>query len=353
MPIGAAMSIDPADQVGRLGLQAQPLARVERGQLGELDPVLGRLGVGAVDAVDPHHRVELLLALALAGLAHLADDRVAAAQAVLAHHRQRQVDVVGAGQVAAGADERVVVEDVEDAGRGHQHVVLEDLGVRLAAHAAPLALARRGCGPGRGGAGCGGCRSRRRPGPPRRPGRPGCSWASWLLAVLAAVSRCGLRLVGPVPASRLAGRRSARGRASSWSVRCGAPASPCPALAERSSSAERCPWRDARSGRAALVLAPGAPRVAGARPAGAAGFAGHAPAAARPVLPGRPPLLGGLDGVDELGLLHRAGARDAHAAGHRLEVGEQHGVESTARFFEPAVSRPRARSWWSSMVSVT
>ena len=48
--------------------------------------------------------------------------------------RERQVDVVGARQVAAGAHEGVVVEDVEDAGRRHQHVVLEDLGVRLVAH---------------------------------------------------------------------------------------------------------------------------------------------------------------------------------------------------------------------------
>ena len=102
---------------------------------------LGRLGVGAVDAVDAHHRVELLLALALAGLAHLADDRVAAAQAELADHRQGDVDVVRAGQVAAGADERVVVEDVEDAGGRHQDVVLEDRGVGLVALAAAGAAA--------------------------------------------------------------------------------------------------------------------------------------------------------------------------------------------------------------------
>ena len=118
----------------------------------ELDPALGRLGVGTVDAVDPHHRVELLLALALAGLAHLADDGVAAPQGVLPDHGERQVHVVGAGEVAAGPDERVVVEHVEDAGRGHQDVVLEDRGVGLvaptgagavpvAAPAAPVATA--------------------------------------------------------------------------------------------------------------------------------------------------------------------------------------------------------------------
>ncbi len=39
--------------------------------------------------------------------------------------------------------------------------------------------------------------------------------------------------------------------------------------------------------------------------------------------------LGRLDGLDELGLLHLARARDPHATGHRLQVGEQHGAEST------------------------
>ncbi len=115
--------------------------RVQRDELGELQPVLGGLGVGAVHGVDAHHRVELLLALALAGLAHLADDRVAAAQAVLAHHRQRDVHVLRTREVPAGPHERVVVEHVEDAGRRHQDVVVEDRGVGLVARAAPGRLA--------------------------------------------------------------------------------------------------------------------------------------------------------------------------------------------------------------------
>ena len=140
----------PADQVARLGLEPQPLAGVERRELGEVDAVLGGLGVGAVHRVDAHHRVELLLALALSGLAHLADDRVAAAQAVLAHHRQRDVDVLGAGQVAAGADEGVVVEYVEDARGRREDVVLEDRGVRLVplAAGAPRAARRAATGGG-------------------------------------------------------------------------------------------------------------------------------------------------------------------------------------------------------------
>src|SRR5205085_11411683 len=129
---------DPADQVARLGLEAQSLGRVQRGELAELHAVLGRLGVGAVHRVDPHHRVELLPALAVTRLADLADDGITATEAVLANHRQRHVDVVGAGQVAARADERVVVQHVEDAGGGSQYVVVEDRGVRLAALRAGL-----------------------------------------------------------------------------------------------------------------------------------------------------------------------------------------------------------------------
>ena len=43
-----------------------------------------------------------------------------AAQAVAAHLRQGDVDVVGPGQVARGAHERVVVQHVQDAGHRNQ-----------------------------------------------------------------------------------------------------------------------------------------------------------------------------------------------------------------------------------------
>ena len=43
---------------------------------------------------------------------------------------------------------------------------------------------------------------------------------------------------------------------------------------------------------------------------------------------GLSPGLGALDRVDQLGLLHRARTRDAQATGHRLQVGDEHGVES-------------------------
>ena len=144
LPIGAAMSMTRPVRLAASVSRRKPLGRVDRREGLELEALAGGLGVGAVDAVDAHHRVELLLALALAGLAHLADDRVAATQTELPHHRQRQVDVVGAREVARGADEGVVVEDVEDAGRRDEDVVLEHRGVGLVAttrHPGGLALA--------------------------------------------------------------------------------------------------------------------------------------------------------------------------------------------------------------------
>src|SRR6185436_19851271 len=90
--------------------------RVETGQRGVLGP-----------AVAPTHGL-LQGLLALAGRPDRAGDGVALAQPVPLDQLQRHVDVAAAGQVAGGAHERVVVEDVGD---GHQHVVLGDLGLRL------------------------------------------------------------------------------------------------------------------------------------------------------------------------------------------------------------------------------
>jgi hypothetical protein len=47
-------------------------------------------------------------------------DGVALAQAVLLDLAHRDIHVVGAGQVAGCADERVRIEHVDDAGHGHQ-----------------------------------------------------------------------------------------------------------------------------------------------------------------------------------------------------------------------------------------
>src|SRR4051812_16206375 len=132
---------DPRGQLVRLGLQAQALLGVQRGQLVELGALARLLRVQAVDRVQPHERVVLVLALALARLPDGAGDRVATAQAVAADLGQRDVDVVRPGQVARGADERVVVQHVEDAGDRQEDVVLGDGRLALLEALAPGAAA--------------------------------------------------------------------------------------------------------------------------------------------------------------------------------------------------------------------
>src|SRR5262249_22617078 len=134
---------DPRGHDDRVGLQPQPLLRVQRDELGELGAGLGLLGVQAVDLVQADEGVELLAALAFLGLADASLDHVALAQAVLADLGEGGVHVVGVGQVAGGADECVILEDVQDAGDGDQDVVLADdrLGVAAAVPAPALAVA--------------------------------------------------------------------------------------------------------------------------------------------------------------------------------------------------------------------
>src|SRR5207248_5261850 len=60
------------------------------------------------------------------------------AHAVLLDLRERDVDVVGSGEVARGADEGEVVHDMDDAGDRNEDVVLVD--DRLAVHRQPPTL---------------------------------------------------------------------------------------------------------------------------------------------------------------------------------------------------------------------
>ena len=75
---------------------AQPLVRVERREIVEVDLVARFLGILKVDGVDLEQRE---IALAFLRASDLALDRVAGAQTESANLRRRDVDVVGAGQV--------------------------------------------------------------------------------------------------------------------------------------------------------------------------------------------------------------------------------------------------------------
>ena len=98
---------DPGGEHVRLGLQAQPLLRVERRELVELGAAPGLLRVHPVDRVQPDQRVGVaaLPALGLAGCAHGTGHGVAAAQPVPVDLRHRHVRVIGPGQVPGRAHE--------------------------------------------------------------------------------------------------------------------------------------------------------------------------------------------------------------------------------------------------------
>ena len=208
---------------------------------------LGLVRVQAVDRVDAHQRVELLpLLLAVTRLAHDTGDGVTATQAVLADQRQRDVDVVRAGQVAGGAHERVVVQHVQDAADGQQDVVLADLGVRrppppsrpgllsplataptapaVAEPAAATATAlvvivgwllpRAGC-PGGRSDGCVAAAAGRCGSLAGRTGRPGRSIAA-VAAARARLRRGCRRLFATLPLGRAADGRPVPGRSPRW-----------------------------------------------------------------------------------------------------------------------------------------
>src|SRR5699024_52050 len=98
--------------------------RVQRRQLGELDPRFGIVEHHAVNRVDAYQRIELFFALALARLTHLADDGIALAQTAFAHHRHGHIHVVLTGQISRGTDKGVIVQNIDDARRGHENIVL-------------------------------------------------------------------------------------------------------------------------------------------------------------------------------------------------------------------------------------
>ena len=115
--LALAERVDEVDQalreVLRVSLEVDQLNRVDWRQGVEVRSALGRLGIDAVDRLDPDQAPVLLAVL---GLADDATDTVAGAQAETADLRGRDVDVVRRGHDAAPAQEAVaIVDDVEDA----------------------------------------------------------------------------------------------------------------------------------------------------------------------------------------------------------------------------------------------
>jgi hypothetical protein len=122
LPIGATMSMIAAGDV-LLGLDValedQRLVGKERRQVLEEDLALGVLRRLAVDAVDLDQRE---VALAVLRRADLAFDRVAGVQVEAADLRGRDVDVVGAREVARVGR----AQEAEAVGQDFQHALAED-----------------------------------------------------------------------------------------------------------------------------------------------------------------------------------------------------------------------------------
>ncbi len=116
------MSMTRAEKIldGRiLGLELEPLGRIERREVVEVDLVLRRLGVLEVDLRDLE---ESEVALAFLGRADLAFDGVARAQREAADLGGRDVDVVGSRQIVGvgrAQEAEAILQHLDDAGAGN------------------------------------------------------------------------------------------------------------------------------------------------------------------------------------------------------------------------------------------
>ena len=127
-------------QLLRGGLQAQTLLGIQRSQLREDAAVRCFLNALTVNRLNLNQRVETLAAvrLTLTRHANRAEHVVTLTQVVLLHLSQGDVHVVGAGQVAGGTHESVVVENVQNTRNRCQHIVFAQARLILLAAASLL-----------------------------------------------------------------------------------------------------------------------------------------------------------------------------------------------------------------------
>ena len=269
---------------------------------------------------------------------------------------ERDVDVVGAGQVAGGADEGVVVEHVEDAGHRDEDVVVGDLELGVSySCAVPVVPRLRFRSRLR-------CRLRRRPPrasssssrllrlPTGRSAPAGGRWrrlaaAAGSLAVLLAAPAGG-PAGGPAarspggPAAVAAGGRAAAVCRTASSASLGSGADARSALvggrvrADVGESAERRARRVAESDRCSAALR----RVGGSlgglgRPRLGPGSAAGPPASERGALP----TWRRADRLDEVALAHLRRAGDAEARREALELDDVHRRQGLSGRWRPPV----------------
>ncbi|BAI65135.1 hypothetical protein RMDY18_13030 [Rothia mucilaginosa DY-18] len=127
-------------QLLRGGLQAQTLLGVQRSQLREDAAVRCFLNALTVNRLNLNQCVETLAAVRLTLTRHTnrAEHVVTLTQVVLLHLSQGDVHVVGAGQVAGGTHESVVIENVQNTRNRCQHIVFAQARLVLLAAASLL-----------------------------------------------------------------------------------------------------------------------------------------------------------------------------------------------------------------------
>jgi hypothetical protein len=114
--------------------------RIERDEFCELDSISCAVWIHPVDRFDLDECIELLATLVIAWFTHSSGDDIALAKAIPTDLLERDVDILWTWEVATGAKECVILEDVEKARYGDQHIVFREDDLALPATVASEAI---------------------------------------------------------------------------------------------------------------------------------------------------------------------------------------------------------------------
>ena len=96
---------------------------VEGCQLRELRAIARGFKIATIDSLDANKWIEFLPAFAIWWLPYQSGDRITLTQAMLAHERQRDIDVIWPWHIATSTHECVVIHHIENAGYRSQDVI--------------------------------------------------------------------------------------------------------------------------------------------------------------------------------------------------------------------------------------
>jgi hypothetical protein len=114
--------------------------RIERDEFCELDSISCAVWIHPVDRFDLDECIELLATLVIAWFTHRSGNDIALAKAIPTDLLERDVDILWTWEVATGAKECVILEDVEKARYGDQHIVFRENDLALPATVASEAI---------------------------------------------------------------------------------------------------------------------------------------------------------------------------------------------------------------------